>query len=178
MFNLEHKIPAGRRPGLRRLAWCWPAPRQFALPWSAPAGAGRGAAAGPGRPGAGAVGPVGVSLPPHHAPTPLAPERARCRGAVPRTVARNPMYVGVACGCWAGAYLRNPLALLALVAFVSSRFQILPEERALAHRTLASHTASTCAWCGAGSEYHRRPCLPLHPRASCSCCPRCWVCCC
>ena len=67
---------------------------------------------------------------------PLAPERTSVivSNGVYRFT-RNPMYVGVALQLlgWC-AYLRNPLALLALVAFVAyiTRFQILPEERALA----------------------------------------------
>ena len=69
-------------------------------------------------------------------PNPLSPERARAVvQSGPYRFTRNPMYVGVALQLlgWC-AYLRNPLALLALVAFVAyiTRFQILPEERALA----------------------------------------------
>lgn len=50
---------------------------------------------------------------------------------------RNPMYVGFACMLlgWA-VYLAAPLALLGPVLFVAfiTRFQILPEERALAEK--------------------------------------------
>lgn len=71
-------------------------------------------------------------------PNPLAPERARTVVQTgPYRYTRNPMYLGVALQllAWCG-YLGNPLALLALAAFVAymTRFQILPEERALAQR--------------------------------------------
>lgn len=71
-------------------------------------------------------------------PNPLAPERARTVvQSGPFRCTRNPMYVGVALQLLAWCvYLRNPLALLALAVFVAyiTRFQILPEERALAQR--------------------------------------------
>ena len=69
-------------------------------------------------------------------PNPLAPERARTVvQSGPYRFTRNPMYVGVALQLLAWCvYLGNPLALLALAVFVAyiTRFQILPEERALA----------------------------------------------
>ncbi|MDE2415698.1 MAG: isoprenylcysteine carboxylmethyltransferase family protein [Comamonadaceae bacterium] len=71
-------------------------------------------------------------------PNPLAPERARTVvQSGPYRFTRNPMYVGVALQllAWCG-YLGNPVSLLALAAFVAyiTRYQILPEERALAQR--------------------------------------------
>ncbi|MBS0507487.1 MAG: isoprenylcysteine carboxylmethyltransferase family protein [Proteobacteria bacterium] len=69
-------------------------------------------------------------------PNPLAPERASAVVQTgPYRFTRNPMYLGVALQLLAWClYLGNPLALLALVCFVAyiTRFQILPEERALA----------------------------------------------
>jgi len=71
-------------------------------------------------------------------PNPMAPERARTVVQTgPYRFTRNPMYLGVALQLLAWCfYLGNPLTLLALVAFVAyiTRFQILPEERALAQR--------------------------------------------
>ncbi|WP_404298705.1 methyltransferase family protein [Alicycliphilus denitrificans] len=71
-------------------------------------------------------------------PNPLTPERARTVVQTgPYRYTRNPMYLGVALQllAWCG-YLGNPLSLLALAVFVAyiTRFQILPEERALAQR--------------------------------------------
>ena len=68
-------------------------------------------------------------------PNPLTPERTRAVvQSGPYRFTRNPMYVGVALQllAWCG-YLGNPVSLLALAAFVAyiTRFQILPEERAL-----------------------------------------------
>ena len=71
-------------------------------------------------------------------PNPLAPGRARTVvQSGPYRFTRNPMYLGVAMQLLAWCiYLGNPLSLLALAAFVAyiTRFQILPEERALAQR--------------------------------------------
>jgi protein-S-isoprenylcysteine O-methyltransferase Ste14 len=57
---------------------------------------------------------------------------------------RNPMYLGMLCllGAWA-AWLGNAAALLGLPAFVAymNRFQIAPEERALAQRFGAAFDA-------------------------------------
>ncbi|MBS0291011.1 MAG: isoprenylcysteine carboxylmethyltransferase family protein [Proteobacteria bacterium] len=74
----------------------------------------------------------------HTTPNPLTPERARTVvQSGPYRYTRNPMYLGVALQllAWCG-YLGNPLSLLALAVFVFyiTRFQILPEERALAQR--------------------------------------------
>ena len=52
----------------------------------------------------------------------------------PYRFTRNPMYLGMACVLLgACAWLANPLALLAVFVFVGyiTRFQIMPEERAL-----------------------------------------------
>lgn len=69
-------------------------------------------------------------------PNPMTPERARTVvQSGPYRFTRNPMYLGLALQLLAWcAYLGNPLALLAPAAFVAyiTRFQILPEERALA----------------------------------------------
>ena len=66
---------------------------------------------------------------------PLSPERtsAVVQGG-PYRFTRNPMYLGMACVLLgACAWLANPLALLAVFVFVGyiTRFQIMPEERAL-----------------------------------------------
>ena len=66
---------------------------------------------------------------------PLAPQRtsAIVRGG-PYRFTRNPMCLGLACSLTGlAAWLAHPLALAAPVAFVAwvTRFQILPEERAL-----------------------------------------------
>ena len=72
----------------------------------------------------------------HTTPNPLAPGRARTVvQSGPYRFTRNPMYLGVALQLLAWCiYLGSPLSLLALAAFVAyiTRFQILPEERALA----------------------------------------------
>lgn len=137
MFNLEHKIPPPV-VGLACAGLAWllaGAAPALALPWSA-----RLALAV-----ALLLALVGLALElwglwvfrrHRTTPNPLAPERARAVvQSGPYRFTRNPMYVGVALQLlgWC-AYLRNPLALLALVVFVAyiTRFQILPEERALA----------------------------------------------
>lgn len=71
-------------------------------------------------------------------PNPMAPGRARTVVQTgPYRYTRNPMYVGVALQllAWCG-YLGNPLSLLGLAVFVAyiTRFQIIPEERALSQR--------------------------------------------
>lgn len=74
---------------------------------------------------------------------PLSPERttAIVQGG-PYRFTRNPMYLGMAClllgVC---AWLANPLALLAVVAFVGyiTRFQIKPEEQALLQKFGAAY---------------------------------------
>lgn len=137
MFNLEHKIPPPV-VGLACAGLAWllaGAAPALALPWSA-----RLALAV-----ALLLALAGLALElwglwvfrcHRTTPNPLAPERARAVvQSGPYRFTRNPMYVGVALQLlgWC-AYLRNPLALLALVVFVAyiTRFQILPEERALA----------------------------------------------
>ncbi len=137
MFNLEHKIPPPV-VGLACAGLAWllaGAAPALALPW-------------PARPALAVallLALAGLALElwglwvfrrHRTTPNPLAPERARAVvQSGPYRFTRNPMYVGVALQLlgWC-AYLRNPLALLALVVFVAyiTRFQILPEERALA----------------------------------------------
>ena len=86
-------------------------------------------------------------------PNPHTPEKSTSivRGG-PYRFTRNPMYVGLAfvllgfC-----AYLANPLAVIAVVAFIAylNRFQIIPEERALLANfgeTYASYTRSVRRW--------------------------------
>lgn len=69
---------------------------------------------------------------------PMAPQQSvNIVRAGPYRFTRNPMYVGMACLLLALClYLRNPLALLAPLAFVAyiTRFQIIPEERILQAR--------------------------------------------
>ena len=137
MFNLEHKIPPPV-VGLACAGLAWllaGAAPALALPW-------------PARPALAVallLALAGLALElwglwvfrrHRTTPNPLSPERARAVvQSGPYRFTRNPMYVGVALQLlgWC-AYLRNPLALLALVVFVAyiTRFQILPEERALA----------------------------------------------
>ena len=137
MFNLEHKIPPPV-VGLACAGLAWllaGAAPALALPW-------------PARPALAVallLALAGLELElwglwvfrrHRTTPNPLSPERARAVvQSGPYRFTRNPMYVGVALQLlgWC-AYLRNPLALLALVVFVAyiTRFQILPEERALA----------------------------------------------
>ncbi len=137
MFNLEHKIPPPV-VGLACAGLAWllaDAAPVLALPWSAQLALAMAlllALAGL------ALELWGLWVFRRHrtTPNPLAPERARAVvQSGPYRFTRNPMYVGVALQLlgWC-AYLRNPLALLALVVFVAyiTRFQILPEERALA----------------------------------------------
>ena len=137
MFNLEHKIPPPV-VGLACAGLAWllaGAAPALALPWSARLALAVAlllALAGL------ALELWGLWVFRRHrtTPNPLAPERARAVvQSGPYRFTRNPMYVGVALQLlgWC-VYLRNPLALLALVVFVAyiTRFQILPEERALA----------------------------------------------
>ena len=137
MFSLEHKIPPPL-VGLACAGLAWllvSAVPALALPWSARLALAVAlllALAGL------ALELWGLWVFRRHrtTPNPLAPERARAVvQSGPYRFTRNPMYVGVALQLlgWC-VYLRNPLALLALVAFVAyiTRFQILPEERALA----------------------------------------------
>ena len=82
-------------------------------------------------------------------PNPLAPERARTVvQSGPYRFTRNPMYLGVALQllAWCG-YLANPLSLLALAVFVVyiTRYQILPEERALAQRFGEAYRQYLCS---------------------------------
>lgn len=71
----------------------------------------------------------------HTTPSPLAPRRTRLVvQAGPYAFTRNPMYLGLALLLLgAAAWLGNPLALLPLALFIGwiTRWQILPEERAL-----------------------------------------------
>ena len=137
MFSLEHKIPPPL-VGLACAGLAWllaSAVPALALPWSARLALAVAlllALAGL------ALELWGLWVFRRHrtTPNPLAPERARAVvQSGPYRFTRNPMYVGVALQLlgWC-VYLRNPLALLALVVFVAyiTRFQILPEERALA----------------------------------------------
>lgn len=86
--------------------------------------------------------------------SPLAPEcsTALVTGGVYR-YSRNPMYLGwlLMLVAW-GVFLGNPLALLVLPLFVAylQRFQIQPEERALAQKFGADYAAyrrSVRRWC-------------------------------
>lgn len=139
MFNLEHKIPppvvdlacAGLAWGLAQMApaFALPLPGRLALAVALVL-----AAAGL------AFDLWGLWAFRRHrtTPNPMAPERARTVVQTgPYRYTRNPMYLGVAIQLLAWCfYLGNPLTLLALAAFVAyiTRFQILPEERALALR--------------------------------------------
>lgn len=89
----------------------------------------------------------------HTTVSPLAPERssALVAGGVYR-FSRNPMYLGVTLILlgWA-IWLANALAIASVAAFVAwiNRFQITPEEKALAQRfgaDFAAYRASTRRW--------------------------------
>ena len=120
MFNLEHKIPPPV-VGLACAGLAWllaGAAPALALPWSARLALAVAlllALAGL------ALELWGLSVFRCHrtTPNPLAPERARAVvQSGPYRFTRNPMYVGVALQLlgWC-AYLRNPLALLALILY-------------------------------------------------------------
>ena len=138
MFNLEHKIPPPV-VGLACASLAWllaGAAPALALPWSARLALAVAlllALAGL------ALELWGLWVFRRHrtTPNPLAPERARAVvQSGPYRFTRNPMYLGLALQLLAWcAYLGNPLALLAPAAFVAyiTRYQILPEERVLAH---------------------------------------------
>jgi len=56
---------------------------------------------------------------------------------------RNPMYLGLALILFSFCiYLGNPLSILAVIAFIAyiTRFQIIPEERALTEKFGQSYT--------------------------------------
>jgi protein-S-isoprenylcysteine O-methyltransferase Ste14 len=84
---------------------------------------------------------------------PLHPERATAVvSAGVYRITRNPMYVGMLCLllAWA-AFLAAPLALIGPVLFVLyiTRFQIIPEERALSERfgeSFAAYTRQVRRW--------------------------------
>ena len=75
---------------------------------------------------------------------PLSPEKANTvvQAGIYR-LTRNPMYLGLALILFGfSIYLGNPLSILAVIAFIAyiTRFQIIPEERALTEKFGQSYT--------------------------------------
>ena len=75
---------------------------------------------------------------------PLSPEKANTvvQAGIYR-LTRNPMYLGLALILFGFCiYLGNPLSILAVIAFIAyiTRFQIIPEERALTEKFGQSYT--------------------------------------
>lgn len=86
-------------------------------------------------------------------PDPRTPEKSTSvvQGG-PYRFTRNPMYLGLAIALLGVcAYLANPLALVAVIVFIAyiTRWQIIPEERALAAKfgeTYANYRRSVRRW--------------------------------